>query len=225
MWSHVWRWRVWARLLISNFSTHLAANPNSKTAKVFSLCFWIIIEVLVSKWKLKAFAHFQLYRIWAHLPSAGPSSHSEQSYSIGGGAIGRPIRPIIRLRDRLLKPNVAAAPHRISIQVGIGWLVGRGGNMPEWKLSLPNLGSVLYLYWHLLFFTKEVDMIIWVSVLIWKDGVLIIQRWRDGERWCFNYSNCWKSFQISPLAPLQSIVNFWHQRFILLSDLINFLGR
>ena len=46
----------------------------------------------------------------AHLPSAGPSSHSEQSYSIGGGAIGRPIRPIIRLRDRLLKPNVAAAP-------------------------------------------------------------------------------------------------------------------
>ena len=41
----------------------------------------------------------------------------------------------------------------------------------------------------------------YLSWLIQKDGLLIIQRWGDGERWCFNYSNCWKSFQ-SFLPPL-----------------------
>ena len=45
-----------------------------------------------------------------------------------------------------------------------------------------------------------------------KDGVLIIQIAEN-------------LFKFRPFAPLQSIVNFWHQPFILLSKLINFLGR
>ena len=59
-----------------------------------------------------------------------------KSYSIGGGPIVGPIKPIIWPRSRLLKPNVSALPHRISIQGETKWaLVGSGGNLPQ-KMSL-----------------------------------------------------------------------------------------
>ena len=43
-----------------------------------------------------------------------------------------PIKPIIWPRGRLLKPNVSALPHRISIQGETKWaLVGSGGNLSQ----------------------------------------------------------------------------------------------
>ena len=47
-----------------------------------------------------------------------PYCSLRQSYSIGEGAIESPIRPIIWLQRRLLKPNVTRLPHRISISRG-----------------------------------------------------------------------------------------------------------
>ena len=47
-----------------------------------------------------------------------PYCSLRQSYSIGEGAIESPIRPIIWLQRRLLKPNVTRLPHRISISWG-----------------------------------------------------------------------------------------------------------
>ena len=47
-----------------------------------------------------------------------PYCSLRQSYSIAEGAIESPIRPIIWLQRRLLKPNVTRLPHRISISRG-----------------------------------------------------------------------------------------------------------
>ena len=66
-----------------------------------------------------------------------PYCSLRQSYSIGEGAIESPIRPIIWLQRRLLKPNVTRLPHRISISRGTS---GHWGKYAEMEIvSAPGL--------------------------------------------------------------------------------------